>query len=174
MVLRSDSVRRSIGTHEMSRLENRGKVEMLSFGCPQDLIDYEHLGSTDHLVNGPESQLGHDLSKLLDDVVEEVDNLFGLTSELGAKSGILSGDTNGASVPAKVSLNSIRGFQDSLVASLHHDTAHSDQRGGSETPFFRTEQRRDSHIPSGPDLTVGLNSNSPSKIVEHEGLMGLG
>jgi hypothetical protein len=51
-----------------------------------------------HLVDGPVAELGHNSTQLVGNVVEEVDDMFGRTLEFLAKLGVLSGDTNGASV----------------------------------------------------------------------------
>ena len=143
----------------MSWLEDRREIEMGSLWRAQCLVHDQSIRSTHHLVDGSETKLGHDLSKLFDDIVEEVDDLFWLTGELGSQSWILGGDTDGASV---------------LVTRLHHDATHSNERGGSETPFFRTKKRGNSDISTGSNLTIGLDGDSASKIVKDQGLVGLG
>ena len=51
-----------------------------------------------HLVDGPETKLGHDCTQLVGHVVEEVDDLLRLAGELRAKLRVLGGDTDRASV----------------------------------------------------------------------------
>jgi hypothetical protein len=53
---------------------------------------------TNHLVDGPVAELGHDGTQLVGNVVEEVDDMFGRTLELLAELGVLGSDTNGAGV----------------------------------------------------------------------------
>jgi hypothetical protein len=50
----------------------------------EGLIDFELVRTSDHLVDGAEAQLSHNFAKPFGDVIEEVDNLGGLTSKLGA------------------------------------------------------------------------------------------
>lgn len=94
---------------------------MLGFRGTEGVVDDQVLGSTNHLIDSSESKLGHDASELFDDVVEEVDDLFGLTSEFGTESRVLGSNTDGTSVSdIRKRLNI-----DLLVTSLHHDTTHS-------------------------------------------------
>lgn len=74
----------------MSRFEDGRQVEVLGLGRPQALVDLEHLAAADHLVDGPEAELGHDLTKLFGHEVEEVDDLLWLSGELGPKQGVLA------------------------------------------------------------------------------------
>ena len=73
-----------------------------------------------------------------------------------------------------VSFAAVFKLEHSLVTSFHHNTAHSDQWCGSETPLLGTQQGRNSDIPTSPDLTVGLNSHSASQVVQHQSLVSLG
>ncbi|GFZ47935.1 hypothetical protein JCM24511_05682 [Saitozyma sp. JCM 24511] len=159
VVLGTDSVSGHIGAHEVSRLENRRQVEVLGLGRTESLVHTEVIGATDHLVDGAETELGHDGTKLLDDIVEKVDDLLRLASKFGTERGVLRGDTDGAGV---------------LVASLHHDAAHGDERGGGETPLLGTEERRNGNVATGPDLTVGLDGHTATEVVENQRLVGLG
>lgn len=158
VVLRSHSVGGNVGSHQVSRLEDRSQVEMSGLGSSERLVDMEEIGTTNHFVDGSETKLGHDTSEFLNNIVEEIDDLFGLTSEFGSQSRVLSGNTDRASV---------------LVTSLHHDTTHGDQWSGGETPLFSTEQGSNGDISTGSDLTISLDSDSTTQIVEHQGLMGL-
>ena len=55
----------------------------------------------------------------------------------------------------------------------HHYAAHSDERRCSKAPFFSAKQTSDSHVASSANLTVSLNNDTATKIVEHERLMRL-
>ena len=100
VVLGLNSVGGNIGSHQVCRLENRRQVEQSSLGCSERFVDAKLVGSTNHLVDGSETEFGHDGSQFFDDVVEEVDDLLGLTGELGSESGVLGSDTDRAGVPA--------------------------------------------------------------------------
>lgn len=60
------------------------------------------------------------------------------------------------------------------VAFPHHDTTHSDEGRGGETPLFRTEKTRNGDIASGTNLTVCLDSHTSTQIIQNERLMRLG
>lgn len=85
MILRATLERGDSGTHLPSGLEERGEVEVGRLGVAKRVVDAKEVGTTDHLVDGAESELGHIRPELLGDVVEEVDDVLGLASELGAK-----------------------------------------------------------------------------------------
>lgn len=59
------------------------------------------------------------------------------------------------------------------MAFAHENAAHSDQRSCSKAPFFGSEQTCDSHIATSLDLTVGLDNNTTTEIVENKCLMSL-
>lgn len=60
------------------------------------------------------------------------------------------------------------------TTTTHHDATHGDERRGGESPLLSSKQARDSDITTGPDLPVGLEGNSASKVVENERLVRLG
>jgi hypothetical protein len=70
----------------------------------QVVTNAQNLSTTDHLVDGAETKLGHDGTKLVGDVVEEVDDVLGSTLELASQFGVLSCDTDGASVQVAFSV----------------------------------------------------------------------
>lgn len=117
MLLRLDLVRRDPRAHLPCRLEERRQVEACRLGVAERVVDLEHVGAADHLVDGAEAELGHDGTQLLGDVVEEVDDVLceswewsviisrrqvqhakrtGLALELGTEFGNLGGDTDRA------------------------------------------------------------------------------
>jgi len=145
-------------SHLPCGLEDGAEVEVLGLCIPERVVDLEVLGMANHLVDSPEAKLGHDASKLLGDVVEEVNDLLGLASELGSQLWVLRGDSDGAGVE---------------VALPHHDASHRNQGCCSEAPLFSTKQAGNGDIPAGPDLPVSLDGDSASEIVENERLMRL-
>lgn len=96
MVLGSDPVGGGARSHLVCRLEHVREVDVLGLGGSERLVDLEDFAVTDHFVDRSETETGHDDSKLLGDHVEEVDDLLGLSGELGSKEGVLSGDSDGA------------------------------------------------------------------------------
>ena len=92
-------------------------------GVRSFLLDLEHVGTADHLVDRPEAELSHVLTEVFGDVVEEIDDLFGLAGELRAQLGILGSDTNGAGVDYEVRLATQRLI--GVIQSTHDDTSSS-------------------------------------------------
>jgi hypothetical protein len=59
------------------------------------------------------------------------------------------------------------------VALAHHGASESDQRSSGETPLLSTEQTGNSDIATGTDLTISLDNDTSTKVVEDQGLVGL-
>ena len=74
-----------------------------------------------------------------------------------------------------MSVGNITEWRDSkLTVTLpHHDTTHRNERRGREAPLLCTEQAGNRDVPSGTELTVSLDGDTTTQIVEHEGLVGL-
>ena len=119
----------------------------------------EQVAAADHLVHGPEAELGHVLAHFLGDEPEEVDHVLGLAAELLAELGVLGGDAHRAGVQ---------------VAHPHHDAAHDDQRRRREAILLGPQQRGDHHVAAGLHLAVGLDDDAIAQLVQHQGLLGLG
>jgi len=98
VVLLTNAVGGSTRTHLPSGLEDSGQVEVGRLGGAELLVDLEHVGTTNHFVDGAETELRHVRAEFLSDVVEEVDDLLRLTSKLGTELRILGGDTDRAGV----------------------------------------------------------------------------
>lgn len=60
------------------------------------------------------------------------------------------------------------------MALAHHDAAHGNQRRGREAPLLCAEQAGDRDVSTSADLTVRLDGDTTSEIVENERLVGLG
>jgi len=111
VVLRDGLVGRHARAHLPRRLEQRRQVEARRLGVAQRLVHLEEVGAAHHLVDGAEAELGHDAAQLFGDVVEEVDDVLGLSRELGAKRRVLGGDADRAGVevaPAERELSVLR------------------------------------------------------------------
>ena len=57
---------------------------------------------TDHLIDSPETEFGHDGTAFVGNIVEEIDGMLRRTSELLAKLRVLSSDTDRASIQMAV------------------------------------------------------------------------
>lgn len=71
---------------------------MGSFGSLKRIIDSEYVGMIDYFVDGLEIKFGYNLLKFFNNIVEEVDDLFGLVGKFGLESWVLGGDINRISV----------------------------------------------------------------------------
>ena len=60
------------------------------------------------------------------------------------------------------------------MAFSHHDTAHGDEGSCGKAPFFSTQETSDGDISSCSDLTISLNNNTTSKVIEHKSLVSFG
>jgi hypothetical protein len=98
VVLFADIVGGHTRAKRVSRGENKREVNLLLLRGAGVVPDLEKLGTTNHLVDGADTQLGHDSTQLIGDIVEEVDDVFGGTLELLAEFRVLSGNTDRASV----------------------------------------------------------------------------
>ena len=119
----------------------------------------ELVALADHLAEGAEAELRHDLAHFFGDEEEEVDDVLGLAGELGAQHRVLRRDADGAGVQ---------------VALAHHDAAGRDQRCGRKAELVGAEQRADDDVTSGPDAAVDLNGDASAQAVGDERLMRLG
>ena len=119
----------------------------------------EPVDAADHLLDGAEAELRHDLAQFLGDEAHEVHDVLGLARELLAQPRILRRDADGAGVQ---------------VADAHHDAARGDQRRGGEAEFLGAEQRGDHDVAAGLQLAVGLDRDAAAQIVQHQRLVRLG
>ena len=93
-----------------------------------------------HLIDGSEAKLCHDGSKLIRNVVKEVNDMLWSSLEFLAKLRVLSRDTDRASVQMHF-LKSLLAFVfarklNKIINLPHHDTAHSNQWSCGESPFL--------------------------------------
>ena len=113
----------------------------------------------DHLVDGAEAQLGHDLAQFLGDEEEVVDHVLGRAGEALAQFRVLGGDADRAGVE---------------MALAHHDAARGDQRRGREAELVGAEQRADDHVAAGAQAAVDLHRDAPRRSLVHQRLLRLG
>lgn len=91
---------RNTGAKGMCRSQDQGQIDVLGLGRAEVVADAKDLAVTNHIVDGPEAELGHDGTELVRDIVKEVDDVLWCTSELLPELGVLSGNTDRASVQA--------------------------------------------------------------------------
>ncbi len=115
-------------------VEQLGEIEPLGFPVLDHLALVEHLHLPDHLGEGAEAHLRHQLAHLLGDEEEEVDHVLGLADEALAQHGILGRDPDRAGVE---------------VALAHHDAAGRDQRRCGEAELVGAEQRTHDDVAPG-------------------------
>jgi hypothetical protein len=98
VVLLADVVGGNARTEGVGRCQDEGKIDVLGLSIAEVVTNAQNLSTANHLVNGTETKLGHDSTKLVGDVVEEVDNVLRGTLELASQLGVLGGNTDRASV----------------------------------------------------------------------------
>lgn len=80
-------------SHLVGGLEKSAEVEIGGLGCAEAVVYLQKIGSAHHLVDRAHTKLRHDRTKLLRQVIEEVDDMLGFAREFGSQLGVLSGDT---------------------------------------------------------------------------------
>ena len=98
MILLANVVGGDTGAELVGRLQDLGQINVGGLCGAQFLSHAKLLGTTNHLIDGAETKLGHDCTELVGDVVEEVDDVLGCTSELLPELRVLGGNTDRASV----------------------------------------------------------------------------
>ena len=136
-------------------------AEIQAAGLPvlQALLHVQQVAAADHLLEGSDAKLGHDLTHFLGHEEEVVHHMLGLAAELGAQHRVLCGNTHRAGVE---------------VALAHHDAAFHHQRSGGKAHFIGTQQRGDRHVAAGLHLAVGLHAHTAAQAVQHQRLLGFG
>ena len=107
------------------------------------LVLVEEVGLADHLVEGAEAHLRHQLAHFLGDEEEVVDDVLGQALEALAQHRVLRRDADRAGVE---------------MALAHHDAAGRDQRRGREAELVGAEQSRDHDVAAGAQAAVGLQA----------------
>jgi hypothetical protein len=178
VVLGTSLVRGRSRAHLPRGLEYGTKVDVGRLRVAHAVVNLEHVCATDHLVDGAETELGHDTTQLLCNVVEEIDDMLGLACELRSELRILSSNADRASVDCIVDISNLERRQQRhralTVALAHHDATHGNQRSRSKAPLLCTQKTGNSYVATSANLTVGLDADSATKIVENECLVRLG
>ena len=134
VILRRASRRRGASAGSVRLMEDRGEVEPARLPVLDRRPHVEPIDAADHLVDGPEAELRHQLAHLLGDEAEEVLDELRLAGELLAQLRVLRRDADRAGVE---------------MADAHHDAARDDERRGREAELLGAEQRRDDDVAAG-------------------------
>ena len=147
-----------LGT-DVRRVKDLGEVEPLGFPVRNGALRFEPVGAPDHLLDGAETELRHKLADLGRNERHEVHDVLGLAGEFRAEPGILGRDAHRAGIE---------------MADAHHDAARGHQWRGRKTELLGAEQCGHDHIAAGLELAVGLDGDPRAKVVQDQGLVGLG
>ena len=134
-----------------------GQVHLVGLPVAGHLHLAQTLGVADHLVDGAEAQIGHDLAQLLGHERHEVHHVFGLAGEAAAQLAVLRSDAHRAGIL--------------LAIALHH-AAHRHQRHSGEAELLGTEQGRHGHVAAAHELAVGLHDHAAAQAVAQKRLLG--
>ena len=140
-------------------LEQAREVQPFRLPVGYRLAGVQTVHAPDHLVDGSEAHVRHNLAQLFGDEEEVVDDVFRLAVELLAELRVLRGDADGAGVQ---------------VALAEHDAAHADERRGRHAELFRAEQAGDGDVAPRLYLPVRLNDDAPAQVVLDQDLLGFG
>ena len=143
----------------LGAVENVGQIQPLSLPVRNRLFGLQQVGVTDHLVEGAEAQLCHQLAYFLSHKAHEVDYILWLAGKALTQFRILGGNSGRACV---------------AMAYPHHHAAQGNQRCGGEAELLGTQQCSDHNIATGLELTVNLNDYPAAQVIKHQGLMGFG
>src|SRR5262249_13848552 len=142
VVLLTDVVGRNAGADRVRRRQDEGQINVLRLRSSEIISNFQKFSPANHLIDRPQTKLGHDCTELVRNVIEEVDDVFGSAQKLFPKNRVLRSDANGASVQmalaVKVSLRLIMSIASCNPYLSHHNTAHGNEGGRSKAPFFRT------------------------------------
>ena len=158
VILRRFVVRLHVLRHH-GLVQDRGEVEALCLPVGDRGPRVEPVHPAHHLVDRAESKLGHQLTDLLGQHEEEVDDVLRLTGEPLAQLRILRGDPHRTGVE---------------MALPHHDAADHDERRRGNAEFLGAEHGGDHHVLGRADHAVGLHDDPPAEVVHHEHLVRLG
>ena len=123
------------------------------------LADVEHLDVPDHVVDGPEAELRHQLSRFLGDPQQILDDAVGRAREPFAQRRILRRDAHRTGVQ---------------VTHAHQDAAERHERSGREAELVGSEQRRDHDVATRLQPAVRLDPDPAAQVVQHERLLRFG
>ena len=122
-------------------------------------IRIKAVDAANHLVDGAETKLGHQLACFFGDHKQVIDYVFGFACKLLAQLRILRSDPHRTSVE---------------MTLTHHDAAERDQRRGRKTKLFGAQHRGNHHVAARLQTAVSLQHHAATQVVEHQGLVRLG
>ncbi len=137
-------------------VEDVAEVEATRLPVIDGLARLEAIHAADHLLQGTEPHLGHDFPHVLRDEAHEIHDVLRLAAKVRAQPRILGRNAHRAGVQ---------------MTDAHHHAAHRDQRRRCEAEFLGTEQCGDHHVATGLELTIGLDDDARTQIVQHQSLM---
>ena len=140
-------------------VEDTRQVHALGLPMRYGFGHIELVYPANHLIDGLEAQLRHDLAQLFGYEEEIVDHVLGLAGEALAQNRILGRNSHRAGIE---------------MAFAHHDAARRDQGRGGKTEFVGAQKRSDSHVAAGAQSAIDLNRDAAAQSVQHQSLLGLG
>ena len=139
--------------------EDTRKIEALGLPMVDGRPGVEPVHAPDHFIEGPKTELGHDLAHFLGDEGKEIDDVLRLADEALAQFLVLGSD------PGRTRVE---------VALAHHDAALGNQGGGGKTEFVGPQQRPDDDVAPGAHAAVHLHRDAPAQPVQGQRLVGFG
>ncbi len=144
VVLARAAVQVLVHERRLGLVQHRRQVQFVGLPVLGGLRGVQRADLADHLVDGPEAQLGHHLPDFLGDEYEEVLDELRFAGEPLPQHRVLGGHTDRTGVQ---------------VAHPHHDAARHHQRRRREAEFLGAEQRGDHHVAARLELAVDLNDD---------------
>ena len=157
VILRLALIGRGAGRHLRS-VEHAREVEPPRLRIV-DAAHLEPVGAADHLVEGAEAELRHELAHFLGEEMEERDHVLGPAGEAAPQLRILRRDAHRTGVE---------------VALAHHDAALGDEGGGGDAEFVGAEESADHHVAAGSDAAIDLHRDAAAQTIEDQRLVRLG
>ena len=158
MVLRNLAIAADLVV-DIRPVQNRRQVDTCRLPLLDGLLRFETVGAANHLIDGVEAQLCHNLAHVLCDKAQEINHMVGVAGKFLTQLRVLRRHTHGAGIE---------------MADPHHNATHSHQRAGRETEFFGPQQRGDNHVAASLELAIGLDDDATAQVVEHQRLVRLG
>src|SRR5262245_20541813 len=115
-------------------VEDLGEIQVAGLPMRERRLHIEAFGMSNHLIQRAETQASHQLAHFLSDEPHECDDMVRITRKSRAQRRILGGDADRARVQ---------------MTYAHHHATHGNERRGSESEFFRTEERSDYDVAPG-------------------------
>mmetsp|Transcript_33276 Transcript_33276/g.99007 ORF Transcript_33276/g.99007 Transcript_33276/m.99007 type:complete len:223 (-) Transcript_33276:3778-4446(-) len=136
--------------------EERGNIDTLGLGHPCDLFLtlLQQVSTADNVLKLGVAQVGHELTDLLSNELEEVHDVLGSARELLPELLLLGGHADGAGVQ---------------VTDAGHDAPLGDHGDGPKSVLLRSHHGTDGNVPASSDATVDADHNTIAQSIVHEG-----